>query len=198
MNKGFILALLAVLLSLNVQAQDNKKTFHGFDGGMMIHTGYLCGNINALNYRAEGAPFGLGGVIRMHLGEHWRLGCEGYVSTLSQMGNDSYIRYGWGGIVGDFYWILGKFMPFAGLTLGGGANKNLLMMDGNKQSWAVLSNSYYINQGFFAVDPFIGCDFIVSKSFHLSIKVDYLNTVGKYYSQIPKGPRIYFGFLFYH
>ena len=42
------------------------------------------GNLDAVGYQAKGMPMGIGGVIRLHLGEHFRIGSEGYVSTLSQ------------------------------------------------------------------------------------------------------------------
>ena len=45
----------------------------------------------------------IGGVIRLHLGDHFRIGSEGYVSTLSQRGNGSYLKYGWGGLLADYY-----------------------------------------------------------------------------------------------
>ena len=109
-----------LLLALTVSAQD-KKLLHGFDGGMMVHTGYLSGTLDAIGYQAKGAPMGIGGVIRLHLGDHFRIGSEGYVSTLSQRGNGSYLKYGWGGILADVYTVTGRFQPYAGITLGGGA-----------------------------------------------------------------------------
>ena len=89
-----------------------KKLFNGFDGGMMVHTGYLKGNFQQLEHPVSGMPFGIGGVIRAHLGNHWRIGGEGYVSTLKQSGNGSYVKYGWGGLLGDFYWVIGRFVPY--------------------------------------------------------------------------------------
>lgn len=49
-----------------------------------------------------------------------------------------------------------------------------------------------------AVDPFIGCDFIVSEAFHLTLKADWLNAISKNRDSWLTGPRIYFGFIFYH
>lgn len=54
---------------------------------------------------------GIGGVIRLHFGEHFRVGSEGYVSTLSQLDDGSYLKYGWGGILADFYSDFGRFQP---------------------------------------------------------------------------------------
>ena len=117
--KRLILMAICLLIFLSVSAQE-KKVLRGFDGGMMVHTGYLTGNLNAIDYTAKGAPMGIGGVIRLHLGDHFRIGSEGYVSTLSQRGNGSYLKYGWGGLLADYYTVIGRFQPYAGLTLGGG------------------------------------------------------------------------------
>ena len=85
-------ALLLLLLAFAVVLKAQKKQL--FDGGMMVHTGYLIVNILALDYKASGMSFGLGGVLRFHVGNHVRLGGEGYVSTLPQKRNGGYVRMG--------------------------------------------------------------------------------------------------------
>lgn len=192
-----ILAITATLIMLAASslAQD-KKVITGFDGGMMIHTGYVKGNIAPLGYTASGAPLGIGGVARIHLGEHWRVGFEGYFSTLPQKNNGS-IKYGWGGVLGDFYWTFERFMPYAGLTIGGGSATALIMTEQPSQAWAPIDNSYFNKQGFMALDPYIGCDYIISQGFHLTLKADWLCSVGRDII-MPSGPRIYFGFIFFH
>ena len=194
--KRLILTSICLLVFLSASAQE-KKVLRGFDGGMMVHTGFLTGNLNAIDYTAKGAPMGIGGVIRLHLGDHFRIGSEGYVSTLSQRGNGSYLKYGWGGLLADFYTVLGRFQPYGGITLGGGAMTTLLMMKEPVSAWAPIDGTRYHKQGFMAIDPFIGCDFIVSGPMHLTLKLDYLCAISKS-ELLPNGPRIYFGFLFYH
>jgi hypothetical protein len=194
--KQMILTAICLLVFLSASAQE-KKVLRGFDGGMMVHTGFLTGNLNAIDYTAKGAPMGIGGVIRLHLGDHFRIGSEGYVSTLSQRGNGSYLKYGWGGLLADFYTVLGRFQPYGGITLGGGAMTTLLMMKEPVSAWAPIDGTRYHKQGFMAIDPFIGCDFIVSGPMHLTLKLDYLCAISKS-ELLPNGPRIYFGFLFYH
>lgn len=194
--KRLILTAICLLVFLSASAQE-KKVLRGFDGGMMVHTGFLTGNLNAIDYTAKGAPMGIGGVIRLHLGDHFRIGSEGYVSTLSQRGNGSYLKYGWGGLLADFYTVLGRFQPYGGITLGGGAMTTLLMMKEPVSAWAPIDGIRYHKQGFMAIDPFIGCDFIVSGPMHLTLKLDYLCAISKS-ELLPNGPRIYFGFLFYH
>lgn len=194
--RRIVSAILCLLLTVALSAQE-KKLLRGFDGGMMIHTGYLSGNLDEIGYQAKGAPLGIGGVIRLHLGNHLRVGGEGYISTLSQRGNGSYLKYGWGGLLADFYTVVGRFQPYAGLTVGGGAMTTLLMFENPESAWKPVDGTYYHRQGFMAVDPFIGCDFIVSAPMHLTLKVDYLCALGKS-NLLPHGPRVYIGFLFYH
>jgi hypothetical protein len=194
--KRLILAAICLLVAFSASAQE-KQSVRGFDGGMMVHTGYLQGNLDEIGYNAKGMPMGIGGVIRLHLGEHFRVGSEGYVSSLGQRGNGSYLKYGWGGILADFYTVLGKFQPYAGITLGGGSMTTLLMMEEPASPWAPIDGTRFHKQGFMAIDPFIGCDFIVSGPMHLTLKMDYLCALSES-KLLPNGPRIYFGFLFYH
>lgn len=191
-----VLMILCLLLSAATSAQQ-RKWVRGFDGGMMLHTGYLRGTLEAIDYKAQGAPVGIGGVIRLHPGEHFRLGAEGYVSTLKQRDNGSYLKYGWGGILADVYVVAGRFQPYAGLTLGGGAMTTLLMTGKPASAWDPIDDTYYHKAGFLAIDPFLGCDFTVSGPMHLTLKVDYLCAI-RDTRLLPHGPRIYVGFLFYH
>jgi len=194
--KKVTLILACLLLTLAASAQE-KKLIRGFDGGMMLHTGFLKGTLDPIGYDAKGAPMGIGGAIRLHLGEHFRVGGEGYISTLNQRGNGSYLKYGWGGLLVDVYTVIGRLQPYAGLTLGGGAMTTLLMMENPASDWAPIDGTRYHRQGFMAIDPFVGCDFIVSGPMHLTVKLDYLCALSQS-RLLPHGPRIYFGFLFYH
>jgi hypothetical protein len=195
MKKVFtILACLSIAMVVSAQG---KKLLHGFDGGMMVHTGYLSGCLDAVNYDVKGMPVGIGGVARLHIGNHFRVGGEGYISSLGQRGNGSYLKYGWGGLLADVYTVVGRWQPYTGLTLGGGAMTTLLMMENPSSAWAPVDGTYYHKQGFMAIDPFIGCDFIVSGPMHLTLKADYLCAVSES-KLLPHGPRVYIGFLFYH
>lgn len=120
-----LFTILACLSIMFVASAQEKKLLQGFDGGMMIHTGYL-----------------------------------------------------------------------SGLTLGGGAMTTLLMTENPSSAWAPIDGTYYHKQGFMAIDPFIGCDFILSKPMHLTLKVDYLCALSES-KLLPHGLRVYFGFLFY-
>lgn len=196
MNKVILPFLLLALFSFNAWAQ-GSGVVKGFDGGMMLHSGFVKREFPQLNHTVSGMPFGIGGVIRAHLGKHWRVGSEGYVSTIKQSDNGSYVKYGWGGLLGDCYWQAGRFMPYAGLTIGGGVNTNLLMKGDPVPDWEPVDDAYFSKRAFLAIDPFIGCDYVVSDAFHLALKADWLNCInGK--SRMPSGPRLYVGFIFYH
>lgn len=194
--RRIVLIIICLALAMSAPAQE-KKILNGFDGGMMVHTGYLSGMLDAIGYQAKGAPMGIGGVIHLHLGDHIRIGTEGYMSTLRQRGNGSYLKYGWGGLLADYYTVLGRFQPYAGLTLGGGAMTTLLMFEEPASAWAPIGDTRYHKQGFMAIDPFVGGDFIVAGPMHLTLKVDYLCALSDA-KLLPHGPRIYIGFLFYH
>ena len=168
-----------------------------FDGGMMIHCGYLSGKIEALNYRPSGATFGIGGVARYHFVRHWRVGIEGYVSTLPLKNNGSYVKYGWGGALLDFYWDFHRVMPYIGFTVGGGSNTDLFMMNSPDDDWKPVDETYYNKKTFAFVDPYLGMDIIISRTFHITLKLDYLFPFNNFKS-FPVGPRFYLGFLFYH
>lgn len=191
------LLLMFGFSSVDVRAEGKGGLFNGYEGGMMLHTGYLYGSFPQIGQAVSGMPLGIGGVIKIRLGNHWHVGSEGYASKLPQFKNGSYSRFGWGGILGDFYWTFGRFSPFAGITLGGGANSTLLILDEPAGAWSRLDNSYFNRRGFFAVAPFAGCNFTVTHSFQLSFKADWLNGFSRQ-GNIPSGPRLYFGFVFCH
>ncbi len=88
MNKVILPFLLLTLISFNTLARETGIV-KGFDGGMMLHTGFIKGDFPQLPHTVSGMPFGIGGVIRVHLGEHWRVGSEGYMSTVKQSGRQA-------------------------------------------------------------------------------------------------------------
>lgn len=178
--------------------KQGRKVLQGFDGGMMVHAGYLRGNLEQIGYDAKGVPVGLGGVIRLHLGKHFRVGGEGYVSNLGQLKNGSKLKYGWGGILADAYMNIGRLRPYVGVTVGGGAMTTLLMTEKPSEDWAQINGTYYNKQGFLAVDPFVGFDISVIGPMHITLKADYLLPVGAGFEMLPHGPRVYFGFIFSH
>ncbi len=188
-----ILLLAALLMLLHTGASAQRQLF---DGGMMVHTGYLDGNVAALDYSAKGMTFGIGGVLRFHIGDVLRVGFEGYVSTLGQMDNGSYVRTGWGGLVVDGCWHLGRWMPYAGLCVGGGRASSLLMFAGDDSDWTPEPNVVLHNEMFMLVNPYIGVEYSLTDAVHLTLKADRLTPLSG--EAIPTGVRLYLGFIFAH
>lgn len=195
MNRPLLLLFL-VLISLFSSELCHAQERQRIDGGMMVHSGYLHGNIKALNYEANGLTFGLGGVLRFHLGNHFRVGGEGYVSTLRQMGNGSYIRTSWGGLLVDAYRRYRQWQPFVGLTIGGGKTSTLLIFDGADDDWMPESHAVLHNENFIFINPHIGMEFALTHSIHLTFKVDRLVTLSPI--EMPAGTRAYLGIVFAH
>lgn len=195
-----LILLFVAVVSFGKDGSQSKQRggITGFDGGMMIHTGYLRGDISSINYSASGAPFGIGGVIRLHLGKNWRVGSEGYMSKLAQMDNGSNIKYFWAGLLADYRLHFGDFALYGGLTLGAGTITHLLMFEEPTTDWAPIDGTIFQKNPFWAVDPFIGGEYALSDAMRLTIKADYLRAISEHSANIPMGPRIYIGFIFSH
>ena len=202
-----ILMYVLTLLCISVSAQNRQL----FDGGMMVHAGYLSGDIGALDYRPAGTTYGIGGVLRFHLGSHVRIGGEGFVSTMALLGNDSYERLGWGGAVADFCWRRGRWMPYAGISVGGGSAATLLVFDGNnsdasleaaffptvsKKAGLPERNAMFHSGTFFFLNPCLGMEYALNEAVHLTLRVDRLTPLGG--EAVPTGVRCYLGFIFAH
>lgn len=189
-----ILLLAAVLMLLDAGASAQQRQL--FDGGMMLHTGYLDGKVPALGYHANGMTFGIGGVLRFHIGDVLRVGFEGYMSNLAQMDNGSYVRMGWGGLLADGCWRLGRWMPYAGLCVGGGNASTLLMFAGDDRDWVPEPNVVLHNGMFMFVNPYVGVEYALTDAVHLTLKADRLTPLTG--EAVPVGARLYLGFIFAH
>lgn len=174
------------------------KFIKGYDGGMLLHTGYAFGTIDEIGTAVSGAPLGVGGTLRVHLGRHFRIGSKGCISTLRQRKNGSFIKYGYGGLVGDFYWTLGRFMPYIGTEIGGGSRTTFMMDKNDMSSWEPADNAVAQKSGFFELSPYIGTDIILTNFVHLTLMADYMVPVSGGHLIAPSGPRFYIGFIFYH
>jgi hypothetical protein len=188
------LAIIMLSFIPLVRAQTPERQL--FDGGMMVHTGYLQGHLSALDYDAKGMTFGLGGVLRFHIGNHLRLGGEGYVSTLRQMKNGSYIRTSWGGFLVDGYWKFGRWQPYVGLTIGGGRCSTILLFDGSSEDWTPETDAVMHKEAFFCLDPNIGVEFALTPAVHLTFKTDWFLPLPT--REMPSGARFYLGVVFAH
>ena len=190
--KGKLLIILLFACSMCAQAREDierNSVYQGFSGGMMLHTGYLFGLDSNAPKTADGrlcspqgALFGVGGALRVHLWKHLRTGFEGFVSTMPSSTTDckdvlqkgSYVRLGCGGVLADFCWRLDKAWPFIGGVIGGGSMKGLY------------------------ITPYVGCDYCLTRKVHITFRLDWMLAIHHSELCMPTGPRLYFGFMFCH
>ena len=97
---------------------------------------------------------------------------------MGQLDNGSYVKTFWAGLLADYTWTWGRFAPYLGVTVGGGTTTDFLRFEGSKKDWAAEPEAYFHKEPFVTIDPFIGCDYIVSSKLHLTLKLDYLNGIG--------------------
>lgn len=210
------LILLFFLISLPIVSQEKKdsvKVFQGYSGGMMIHTGYLFGTnpdapimTDGRSCSPQGAIFGVGGSLRVHLWKYFRTGFEGGVSTMKSNLTDcreilqdgSYIRMGYGGVLADACWRLDKVWPYIGGTIGGGSIKGLYILEGNQDDWAKEENTLFHKNSFFYITPYVGLDYCMTKKVHLTFRFDWMLAFHKQSLVLPTGPKLYIGFMFTH
>lgn len=206
MKRRIALITILALLCSGAAAQDSteekgNKIIKGFSGGMMVHTGYLSGCDNPYDYDAAGATFGIGGVAKIHLSRQFRVGFEGYFSSMGLHENivsGSFNKLFWTGVLADRFWKFGRIYPYVGATVGGGMETTFYIFEGDKQDWLPEPEAVYHKQPFFAVDPFIGVEYKVGAALRLTLKADWLLAINSDGLNRPMGPRIYFGCIFAH
>ncbi len=200
MKTRMIFLSILMFLYLGATAQE-KKRVKGFSGGMMVHTGYLYGCDNPYGYDASGATFGIGGVAKIHLNRQFRVGFEGYFSSMGlheNIADGSYNKVFWTGLLADRFWKFGKLYPYLGMTVGGGMETAFYIFEGDKHDWLPEAAAVYHKQPFFAVDPFIGVEYKVGAALRLTLKADWLLSINSDGLNRPMGPRLYFGCIFAH
>ena len=194
--------------SSNARPRKSPLAFSGYSGGMMIHSGYVsAGNVTftppnggvPVTAKISGLPLGIGGALKIHFGKHLRIGTEGYSSNLRYGKNGSYEHTGWGGLLADGVLPLGRWFPFAGITLGGGGVKNVTALQDTTGDFALDDGTTsYRKYTFMALAPFIGVEYALTARIHLVLKADWLLDATSRQSDFVRGPRVYFGFMFCH
>jgi hypothetical protein len=200
--------IFVLLFAGSVGAQGLE--YAGFSGGMMVHTGWIGGGhitltdgTNTYHSHLSGAPTGIGGVARIHLGKHLRVGSEGYVSTLNYGGgqganrNQSHARIGWGGVLADWLWRVGDWAPYVGATLGGGGFRNLTLTDPTPLDNVLERGASYRQYTFMMVAPFAGVEYTLTERVRLNMKADWMFNLTNRREDFATGLRLYFGFSFY-
>jgi hypothetical protein len=187
----FYFCFFLILFQGNAQDTDKKMYFRGYSGGMMLHTGYISAQKNI-----KGMPWGIGGLIRLHWGNHFRTGGEGYNSTLHYGKNKSFLALSWGGLLMDCQWKIKKCTLFVGGTLGGGKVKNITVA--TDFSLLTQENATYRTYSVMLADPFMGMEYALTERFHFVTKIDYLFNITKKQPDFATGIRFYAGFVFFH
>ena len=196
-----ILTILVSLSFITISHAEGKKAIKGFSGGMMVHSGYQYGGDNPYNLIISSPTFGIGGCAKLHLSKHFRTGFEGYFSTAPISNNarsGSHNKLFWTGVLADWYWQKGKIVPYVGTTLGGGMETSFYMFEGDKHDWLIEQKSVLHKQPFFAIDPYVGVEYVVGEALRLTLKADWLLAINSDGLNKPMGPRVYFGFIFAH
>lgn len=179
----------------------NDKFIKGFSGGMMVHSGYQFGSDSPYNLSISSPTFGIGGCAKLHMTNHFRAGFEGYFSTApirKELESGSHNKLFWTGLLADWFWKHGKFIPYVGATIGGGMETAFYMFEGDKHDWLPEGMSVLHKQPFFAIDPYVGVEYAVGEALRLTLKADWLLAINSNGLNQPTGPRIYFGFIFAH
>lgn len=192
---------ILTLVTLSAASAEDKKLIKGFSGGMMVHTGYQYGGDNPYGLDISSPTFGIGGCAKLHFTEHFRTGFEGYFSTApikNGVESGSHNKLFWTGILADFFWKKGKFVPYIGATVGGGMETSFYLFEGNKHDWEIEARAVLHKQPFIAIDPYVGVEYKVGKALRLTVKTDWMFAFNSDGLNQPMGPRIYFGFIFAH
>ena len=196
-----LISIIISIASVAVAQAEENKLIKGFSGGMMVHAGYIYGGDNPYNLNISSPTFGIGGCAKLHLTDHFRTGFEGYFSTASLLKgvqSGSHNKLFWTGVLADWYWKKGKLVPYVGCTIGGGMETSFYMFEGNKYIWELEQKSVLHKQPFFAIDPYMGVEYAVGEALRLTLKADWLLAINSDGMNKPRGPRIYFGFIFSH
>lgn len=188
-------------------ASKHPFRFEGFTGGMMIHTGYVRAdglNLNTPsgetleNVKMSGMPFGIGGAIKIHLGQHLRIGSEGYSTRLNYGVKSSSSHIGWGGLLLDGTIKIGDWNLFAGGTIGGGGSTNITLTNPYKIDEVIEENVSFRKYAFFCLCPFIGFEYSLTEKINFTAKVDWLFNASNPQADFTTGPRLYIGIMFRH
>ena len=185
---------LALFLFISIATLANNPKREIFRGGMFLHTGYVK---NKLSYPSvNGMVTGIGGKMTFRLGEHFRAGTEGYVSSYGYGSNDGQYELGWGGLLTEYQFNDKRFVPVVGITVGGAKIHDLYMLSGNFEDNNPDEAIYKVYSAF-VLAPQFSLEIRMSDHINLAVKVDYVLYPGISSSyEVAKGPRFYFGLMF--
>lgn len=198
----FLIILLASPVGAVAQGGKGKLAYRGFSGGMMVHSGWVsAGSVTvglAQPQRVSGLPMGIGGALKVRFGDHLRVGTEGYTSALGYGDWGSSLSIGWGGLLVDWCWQMGRFMPYVGATVGGGVVENLTLTSEPQMDFLPEESISYRKYGAGLLVPFVGVEYGITERMSLTFKADYMFSLSPNVSDFPSGVRCYVGFMFNH
>lgn len=197
--KSLVIAFF-LLLTTSVSARGGLG-YRGFLGGMMLHSGWVDGGsmeIGGAMQKMFGLPTGIGGALKVQLGDHLRVGTEGYTSALAYGDFNSSLSVGWGGLLVDWAFVgrSGK-TSFFGATVGGGAVKNLTLNTEPADDFVAEEGVSFRRYGVPLITPFVGMEYPLTERINVVVKADCLIPLSDA-PDFPLGVRLYVGFMFGH
>lgn len=186
--------------SLSAKA-GGRLEYRGFQGGMMLHSGWVDGGqmeIGGAMQQMRGLPKGIGGALKVQLGDHLRVGTEGYTSALAYGDFNSSLSVGWGGLLVDWAFVgrSGK-TSFFGATVGGGSVKNLTLNTEPADDFVAEEGVSFRRYGVPLITPFVGMEYPMTERINVVLKADCLIPLSDA-PDFPLGVRLYVGFMFGH
>lgn len=205
MKRLFFILLSVFALTQTANAQDDKAqgalSYRGFSGGMMLHAGWVARGdimVGSSTQSLSGATLGIGGAVRFRFGDHLRIGTEGYTSSVGYGKWGSSLSIGWGGLLVDWSWKMGNFVPYVGATVGGGVVENLTLTREPELDTIPEKELSYRTYGVGVVVPFVGVEYPLSERMSLTAKADWMFQLGRREFDFPSGIRCYVGVMFTH
>lgn len=203
MKKILIFSLLLNAITLFSQSSDNRFGYRGYLGGMFLHTGYVESqnfsftdrNGRVYDQKLQGMPVGIGGHLKVVLSDFLRVGTEGYTTRLNYE-NQSYAATGWGGFLFDIYRQFGKFTPYIGTTVGGGAFRHTRVFNPIENDFIADEIVAIRVYRFMCITPFMGIEYKLSKRIAAVVKVDYMVNLTNRQTDFTNGVRVYCGIAF--
>ena len=200
----FIFVLTSFIASSQNDTAPKSWGYKGYAGGMFIHSGYVQSKSftvfdlqgNEIEQQIKGATFGMGGKMSIALHRFFRVGGEGYFSSCNYGAYKNSCRIGWGGATFDFIYPVKKWMPFVGVTVGGGSATHLISIE-EKQNNTIAAPVVHFSNPLYIVNPAIGVEFLASNRISLLFKMDYIINIYKTDPSYPHGVRFYIGVHFY-
>lgn len=170
------LPCLFIVFSLSAQNPVTKNAQSiSYAGGMFYGSGYFSMQNDFASH--ERAISGLGGRLFLNTSDKFRIGGMGS-SIIQKYDAISYFKVSYGGLSGEFYRQHNQLNVAVGLYGGGGAYKNLHLIENQGVNFLV----NYSRHGFYFISPMFTAHYQVTGKISTMLTMDYLktNTFAKY------------------